>query len=250
MYFNIFGFFWTIALISAFLQVSIAGAIATWYFSRNANGHEPLKGSPALRSFGHALTKSFGSLAFGSLLVAIVEFLNFLVSSIQKTPTSNRVVQCLSCILRSILGCIQRLIKFVNRYAFISIAMHGQGFCASAKGSFDVISRNMFDAVIVDMLGEFVLLIGKLLGTALCTMFSLFLIHVVGREFSPATIVAVVIIAFVVFNLFANVVAVGVDTVLLCYLEDLERNGVGALYIDPTLHEKLQEKARQVRVNS
>jgi hypothetical protein len=30
------GFFWTTALISAIFQVSVAGAIATWYFSRDA----------------------------------------------------------------------------------------------------------------------------------------------------------------------------------------------------------------------
>jgi hypothetical protein len=36
-------------------------------------------GSPALVSFGRALTKSFGSLALGALLLAIVQFLSFLL---------------------------------------------------------------------------------------------------------------------------------------------------------------------------
>jgi hypothetical protein len=38
MYFNVFGFFWTVAMISAVFQMSVAGAISTWYFSRDASG--------------------------------------------------------------------------------------------------------------------------------------------------------------------------------------------------------------------
>lgn len=44
--------------------------------------------------------------------------------------------------------------------------MHGDSFCTSAKNVFNLVSRNMFSAVVVDLLGEFVLFVGKLLGTA------------------------------------------------------------------------------------
>jgi len=135
----------------------------------------------------------------------------------------------------------------VNRYAYIHIAMHGDGFCSSARNVYDLISRNSFSAVIVDTLGEFVLFVGKLLGTSACTIFSLFLLQHLGREISPVTIAAVVITSFAVFNLFANIVGSGVDTVLVCYLEDLERNKGSNLYIEPSLHDLLQQKARDTK---
>ncbi len=50
--------------------------------------------------------------------------------------------------------------------------MYGEGFCASAKNCYTLVSRNMFSAVVVDVLGRFVLFVGKLLGTALCTIFT------------------------------------------------------------------------------
>jgi len=247
MYYNLFGFFWTVALLSAIFQVSISGAIASWYFSRN---DQEVKGSPTLRSLGYAFTKSFGSLALGSLVVAIVEFLQFLINKVKKTPTSNKVVKYIACLLQCFLSCVQGLVRFINRYAYVCIAMHGEPFCTSSRGTFDLISRNSFSAVIVDTLADFVLFVGKLLGTAATTIFSLFLLHVLHREISLVTILSVVVVSFVVFSLFANIVAVGVDTVLVCYLEDLERNKGSNLLIEPTLHELLQEKQRQASINS
>jgi len=245
MYYNLFGFFWTVALLSAIFQVSISGAIASWYFSRESN-----QVKPALRSLRHAFTKSFGSLALGSLVVAVVEFLQFIINKVKKTPTSNKVVKCIACVLQCFLNCAQGLIKFINRYAYISIAMHGEAFCTSARGTFDLISRNSFSAVIADTLAEFVLFVGKLLGTAATTLFAIILLHALHREISLVIIMYVIVVSFVIFSLFANIVAVGVDTVLVCYLEDVERNKGSNLLIEPTLHELLQEKQRQAAINS
>jgi len=202
-------------------------------------------GSPTLRSFGHAVSKSFGSVAFGSLILAIIEFLEFLVSKLKKTPTSNKAIQFIACLLRCFLSCVQGLVRFINRFAYISIAMHGNAFCSSAKGAFDLISRNSFSAVIVDSLSYFVLFVGKLLGTCACGIFTLFVLHVLDREISLVTMSSVVVISFVVFSLFANIVGVGVDTVMVCYLEDLERNKGKNLLIEPSLHDLLQQKHKQ-----
>jgi len=248
MYYNVFGLFWTIALISAIFQVTVAGAISTWYFSRDASGFQSNLSSPALRTFSWAITKSFGSLALGSLLIAIVQFINFLLNRARKANKSNKVVYYLIACVQCIFGCIERFIKFIDRFAYIYIAMHGEGFFTSARNCFSLISRNLFSAVVVDFLGDFVLFVGKLLGTALCTIFTVFILERLDREVSVLTVAVVVVIAYCVFNMFAHVVGVGVDTVFVCYLEDMERNGdSGNMYIDPSLHTMLQERAASVQ---
>jgi len=245
MYFNLFGFFWTLSFLSALFQMSIAGGIATWYFSRDVQAGGVVQGSPSLRTFRYALTKSFGSLAFGSLIVAVVEFINFLMNKVKQGSGNNRVVKIALCFIHCFLSCIQGILRFVNRFAYIHIAMHGNGFCSSATNVYDLISKHSFSAVIVDTLGDFILFVGKLLGTSGCTIFSMFLLQVLGREISPVTIAAVIVVSFAVFNLFANIVGTGVDTVMICYLEDLERSNGSNLYIEPTLHDLLQEKAQE-----
>jgi len=239
MYFQIFGFYWTTALLSAIFQMSVAGAIASWYFSRDIHGYGNV-GSPALVSFGRALTKSFGSLAFGALILAIVQFINFLINQARRT-NKNKVVGCVLCLIRCCTGCFERFIKFIDRFTYISIAMHGEGFFKSAKDVYELVSRNIGSAVVADFLGSFILFVGKLFGTAACVI--LIVAATPSRELSPVTIVLVAIIAYIIFDIYSHIIGVGVDTIFVCYMEDMERNKDGGLYIDPELHRMLQDKA-------
>jgi len=248
MYFNVFGFFWTTALISAIFQVSVAGAISTWYFSRDVSYGQNTVASPALRSLTWACTKSFGSLALGALLLAVVQFINFLLNRARKANKNNKILYYLICCIQCLFSCLERIVKFIDRFAYIYIAMHGDSFCTSAKNCYNLISRNLFSAVIVDVLGDFVLFVGKVLGTAICTIFTVLLVDSLGREVYGLTVTAVVVVSFVVFNMFSHIIGVGVDTVFVCYLEDMERNGdSGNLYIDPEVHRMLQDRAVEVK---
>jgi hypothetical protein len=70
-------------------------------------------------------------------------------------------------------------------------------------------------------------------------------VQAIGRSVSSVTVVMVGVIAYAIFTIFAHVIGVGVDTVMVCYMEDLERNKDGALYISPDLHKMLQEKSEK-----
>jgi len=100
----------------------------------------------------------------------------------------------------------------------------------------------MFTTVIVDLFGVFVLFVGKILGTALCTLFTVWIIDALKRPLSPLTVVVVAVVSYRVFSLFAQIVQVGIDTIMVCYMEDLERNKDGALYMSPELHRLLQQE--------
>jgi len=242
MYFQVFAYFWVTAFLSAVFQVAVAGGMATWYFSRDMDGYRANAGSPSLRSFGRAFTKSFGSLALGALLLSFVQFINFMLTVCKKANMQNRVAVFIISCIQCFVSCIQKVVQFVDRFAYIYIAMHGQGFCASAKGVFNLIERNMFSAVVVDFLGEVILFIGKLLGTAATTMFTVGIINHLGRQISPLTVTISALVSYRVFSLFARIVHVGVDTIMVCYMEDLERNKDGALYMSTELHSLLQDK--------
>jgi hypothetical protein len=247
MYFQVFAFFWVTAFLSAVLEVSVAGALATWYFSRDLDGYRANVGSPAFRSFGRALSFHFGSVALGSLLLAVIQFINFMLRVTKKANQKNKVVVFIISCVQCLLSCIQRIVKFVDRFAYVYIAMHGDSFCTSAKNVFNLISRNMFTAVVVDFLGDFVLFVGKLLGTALAVFLTIVTLEQLHRPISPVTIAVIGVVSFKIFSLFASIVSVGVDTVMVCYLEDLERNKNGSLYMSPDLHKMLQEKVSNAK---
>ena len=125
--------------------------------------------------------------------------------------------------------------------------MHGESFCGSARNVFNLMSRNYFDAVFTDLMGEFVLFVGRILGTAACTIFTMALVHGLGRHLSGMTVTVVGVIAWVIFTIFAHIVGTGVDTVFVCYLEDSERNKEN-LYVSPDLHKMLKQRAENDRI--
>lgn len=74
--FLIFEGFWCNALIHALSEFIIASSCAIWYFSQGG-GHTVF--SPVLTSIKRALFYHLGSLALGSLILAIVQTIRFLL---------------------------------------------------------------------------------------------------------------------------------------------------------------------------
>lgn len=75
-YYFIFGVLWSNALLQAMGIFVIASACCMWYYSHGP-GQE--LDSPILRSYKMAFRYHFGSLAFGSLILAIIQFLQLVV---------------------------------------------------------------------------------------------------------------------------------------------------------------------------
>jgi hypothetical protein len=246
MFFMVFGFLWTSAFLSAVFQHVVAGAIATWYFSRDMTSPRPV-GSPSITSLFRAFTTSMGSLAFGSLLIAIVEFLNFLLQTAKKSNSQNKLVVYAASCLQCVLGCVEGIVRYVNKFAYVYVAMHGHSFCTAAKECFDLISRNFFSAVIMDVISGFVLFMGKLLFTAISIIMTMGIVEHLGRQLSVVTIGLTGAISFVVLHIISHVIGVGINAVFVCYLEDLEANKDGNMYISPDLHRMLQDKAEENR---
>jgi len=249
MFFMVFGFLWASAFISAVFQHVVAGAIATWYFSRDVTGPRPT-GIPALTSLFRAVTTSFGSLAFGSLLIAIVEFLNFLLQTAKRSNSKNKLVVYAASCLQCVLGCVESMIRYVNKFAYIYVAMHGYSFCTAAKECFDLISRNFFTTVIMDVISGFVLFMGKLLFTAISILLTIGVIDQLGRNLSVVTLTLVGVISFIVLHIISHVIGVGINAVFVCYLEDLENSKDGNLYISPDVHRMLQDKVDENRAKA
>lgn len=85
-----------------------------WYIPNEASSFC----SSAIRdSFTRASTYSFGSICFGSLLVAIVQALRALYQQAQ----NNDDCQVLACIIQCILACIQGIIEYLNKWAFVYV---------------------------------------------------------------------------------------------------------------------------------
>lgn len=66
-------------------------------------------------SFVRTVTTSFGSICFGSLIVAILRALEMLANAARNNDDGNFLV----CIAECILSCLASLVEYFNKWAFM-----------------------------------------------------------------------------------------------------------------------------------
>ncbi len=89
-YYHLFALFWILAFLISVLQLIIAATAAQWYFSSNSD--QPGSGS-VCRSLYWCIRYHVGSLAFGSLILAIVMFVRF-IFEYMKVPSAFHNATC------------------------------------------------------------------------------------------------------------------------------------------------------------
>ncbi|KAJ8001745.1 hypothetical protein DPEC_G00172630 [Dallia pectoralis] len=232
-FYNVFLFFWCANFVTALGQVTLAGAFASYYWAFKKPDDIP--GNPIFASLGRALRYHTGSLAFGSLILSLVQVIRVLLEYLdQKLKAAQNgcakfVLSCLKCCF----WCLEKFIKFLNRNAYIMVAIYGKSFCTSARDAFFLLMRNIVRVAVLDKVTDFLLFLGKLLIVGIVGIFSFFFfsgrIKSVEQVAPPLNyywvpILTVVVGSYLIAHGFFSVYAMCVDTLFLCFLEDLERN--------------------------
>ena len=127
-----FAGYWISEWLKNTIRTTISGVYGAWFFApRN-----PPKGATR-GAARRALTYSFGSISFGSLLVAILNMIRQAVSIAQQSEANsgNIAADCAFCLLQCILGLVEWAVQFINRYAFSYMALYGKSYIQSAKAT-------------------------------------------------------------------------------------------------------------------
>lgn len=145
---QIFIILWVLAFFSAIERFIIASTSLNWYFKGFGSDASGANGSVSIcQSFGWAYRYHLGTMALGSLIVAIVNMIRILfeyaVKQAEKTSVSqNAVAKCAICVTRCYLTCLEGCIKFINEQAYIMCAINSTNFCESAKEGFYISVRH------------------------------------------------------------------------------------------------------------
>uniref|UniRef100_A0A8C1VII2 Choline transporter-like protein n=1 Tax=Cyprinus carpio TaxID=7962 RepID=A0A8C1VII2_CYPCA len=232
-FYNVFLFFWCANFVTALGQMTLAGAFASYYWAPNKTKDMPA--FPLCASLGRSLRYHTGSLAFGSLILAIVQIIRVLLEYIDHKlkGAQNKFAKFLLCCLKCCFWCLEKFIKFLNRNAYIMVAIYGKNFCRSACDAFFLLMRNVIRVVVLDKVTDFILFLGKLLIVGLVGIFAFFFFSGHTDAFKGAApslhyywvpILTVLVGSYFIAHGFFSVYAMCVDTLFLCFLEDLERN--------------------------
>jgi hypothetical protein len=166
-------------------------------------------------------------LAFGSLILAIVNLIRAILAKVQKQvkKADSKVADCLLCCCQCCLYCFEQCIKFLNKNAYIQTAIFGTPFCTSAREAFFLILRNIGRIGAISYVSGAVLVIGKLFISALTTGASYMLMsELIGEELFSlwGPTVVVFLIAYFIADMFLDVFEMGISTILQCFIADEE----------------------------
>ncbi|XP_051009497.1 choline transporter-like protein 4 [Acomys russatus] len=233
--YGVLGLFWTVNWVLALGQCVLAGAFASFYWAF----HKPqdIPTFPLSSAFIRTLRYHTGSLAFGALILTLVQIARVVLEYIDHKlrGAQNPLARCILCCFKCCLWCLEKFIKFLNRNAYIMIAIYGKNFCVSAKNAFTLLMRNIVRVVVLDKVTDLLLFFGKLLVVGGVGVLSFFFfsgrIKGLGKDFENPNlnyywlpIMTSIMGAYVIASGFFSVFGMCVDTLFLCFLEDLERN--------------------------
>ncbi|XP_004390821.1 choline transporter-like protein 4 isoform X2 [Trichechus manatus latirostris] len=233
--YGVLGLFWTLNWVLALGQCVLAGAFASFYWAFNKPRDIPT--FPLGAAFIRTLHYHTGSLAFGALILTLVQMARVVLEYIDHKlrGVQNPVARCIMCCFKCCLWCLEKFIKFLNRNAYIMIAVYGKNFCISAKNAFMLLMRNILRVIVLDKVTDLLLFFGKLLVVGGVGVLSFFFfsgrIQGLGKDFENPhlnyywlPIMTSILGAYFIASGFFSVFSMCVDTLFLCFLEDLERN--------------------------
>ncbi|KFO23246.1 Choline transporter-like protein 5 [Fukomys damarensis] len=254
--YNLFVFLWLINFVVALGQCTLAGAFASYYWAMKKPDDIPAL--PLFTAFGQAVRYHTGSLAFGSLILALIQMFKVILEYLDRRlkNAQNNISKFLKCCLGCCFWCLEKMVKFLNKNAYIMIAIYGKNFCRSARDAFNLLMRNILKVAVTDEVTNFVLLLGKILVSGFIGILAFLLF----TEKMPVIFGGPISLNYywvpllhLIYNNPENLVPSGLDLALTFgdvlgksrKGEDLERNDGSAekpYFITPSLHEILVKK--------
>ncbi|XP_077882632.1 choline transporter-like protein 5 isoform X7 [Ictidomys tridecemlineatus] len=252
--YNLFVFIWLVNFVIALGQCSLAGAFAAYYWAMKKPDDIPP--FPLFTAFGYALRYHTGSLAFGALILSLIQIfkmvLEYMDSQLKKAQ--NSISKFLQCCLTCCFWCLEKMVKFLNRNAYIMIAIYGKNFCISTRDAFNLLMRNIIKVAVTDEVTHFILFLGKILISGFIGILA-FLIFTqkiptiiqgpTSLNYYWVPLLTVIFGSYLIAKGCFSVYSMCVETIFLCFCEDLERNDGSAekpYFISPNLHGILIKK--------
>jgi len=216
IFFLLLAFFWTSQVFMNLGAVTNAGTVGSWWFNPEDSGS---CGSGIRGAFSRAMTTSFGSICFGSLLVAIIEALKTMV---QNERAQSDGPDILLCIVQCILQCLEDILEYFNKWAMVYVGLYGYGYLEAGKNVITLFKARGWTTVITEDLGSRAI-------SFLAFILSLVVgsVGLLLQNSDPdyyvlpwwAAYLTCFIISFLVITLMFGIVDSALNTVIVCYAE-------------------------------
>jgi len=162
------GILWSYSVFRGLVQVFTADVVANW--CRDSS----ISCLYSLRAFVRTVSVHLGGVAMGSIFVAILEFINMIVTQTARMFASegNCCAACCMYCLRGLLGCIEYMLKVFTKYAYTYMGALNMSFCSAGKEVVEMLESKGMMAISSDLLIENLMWFGSLVIGGCCAAIS------------------------------------------------------------------------------
>merc|ERR1711865_503413 len=216
------------------------------YYEKTWDGRVPCCGIVATAMW-FIIRYFVGVTAFGSFIVAVVQFVRCVVMYLQATLEDykeNRIVQCIFCMINYCLYCVEKCMKFITKNSYIQAVIWDLGFCEACISSFRFIFRDMGRMAAMGYVANVLVLLGQAfvvsITTAFCAMQlqALLVAGTIKSIYLPLFLVLV--LSYFIGYTFLSVYQMVMDTLLQCVITD-EEITAGVDNADTYMNDSLQQ---------
>jgi hypothetical protein len=260
--------FWTAQVLKNIFHTTIAGVVGTWWFDPvDAQSTSALEAAPGSSDSGNDNSRSsccctccgctpaildsivrsswysFGSICLGSLLVGLLQVLQFLVRCgrqqrdqhrQQDRARSPQAGDLCCCLLQFVVDNLEFLMRYFNQWAFVYVGLYGYNYVTAGKQVSALFQDRGWSNIINDhlvgrslgMMSVLISLITGILGTLIGFVF-------LGPLGALPTFVLGMVLGGMSCTILFGVVISAVNTIVVCFAEapnELLRNHPPALF--------------------
>ncbi|XP_070692699.1 choline transporter-like protein 1 [Pempheris klunzingeri] len=245
------GLVWITEFILACQQMTVAGAVVTYYFTRDKNR---LPVTPILSSVLRLVRYHLGTVAKGAFIITLVKIPRLILMYIHN-QLKGKENACARCLLKTCiccLWCLEKCLNYLNQNAYAATAINSTSFCTSARDAFVILVENALRVATINAVGDFVLFLGKIL-IVTSTAFAGVLLLNYQRDYAEwlLPLIIVCLFSFLVAHCFLSIFEIVVDVLFLCFAIDTKYNdGTPGkeFFMDKALMEFVESSRRLERV--
>uniref|UniRef100_A0A8I4A4K7 Choline transporter-like protein n=1 Tax=Callithrix jacchus TaxID=9483 RepID=A0A8I4A4K7_CALJA len=223
-WYHVVGLIWISEFILACQQMTVAGAVVTYYFTRDKRN---LPFTPILASVNRLIRYHLGTVAKGSFIITLVKIPRMILMYIH-SQLKGKENACARCVLKSCiccLWCLEKCLNYLNQNAYTATAINSTNFCTSAKDAFVILVENALRVATINTVGDFMLFLGKVLIVCSTGLAGIMLLNY-QQDYTVwvLPLIIVCLFAFLVAHCFLSIYEMVVDVLFLCFAIDTKYN--------------------------
>lgn len=231
--YHFFGYVWTSVFLNHLGWMVIAAAVANWYFAKPSDDGKDIGATPVLSAAKRVLWYHPGSAVFGSLIVAIIRYIRYMMHFLKRyftvdNPCIGKLVKCIWCCIDCCLRCFEKIMEFISRNGYVIVVAESSSFCPAARTAFGYILSNLGGVAMVQTIGDIFLFLGKLfVALAAAGICGMVLTFAPAFRLSQTSIVLpcliVLVAAYLIAAMFMGIFEMAIDTIFMCFCIDEDK---------------------------